>query len=616
MILLWITVSSLGLWLWLRSGTGYLHPSGWVPPMPEVRQSRLLYLAILVVAAINLIPATYPLTSGGDEAVHAGIFRTMGRSLDGLIIQVLPGPPFAWFVLSGVALGTLAFGWWWLVNSSHRRLALSLTGGALIVAVLGIVPLLFSSVDRLMATTFPTQDPAGLSALVRFQPLSKFFWLSVSLCCWQSVFALRLPALVCWLLAGIVLHRVISLRERSWMAILPALYLLLLPGMFYYGHLIYLTTPMLLAWCAALFFYECYQLSGARRYLIWTALALNIGTLVRVETGYFALGILAHWAWTRWRRKIWSMTVLIDGAGLVWFGLSLVPLWSRISLERPFGFNWTNWFNPAKLVAIANDYPYHLGFIAALVLLFTIGALLWNPYAMHYSPPLIGVAGLTIGVSYLLYTADWIEPDRRMVGVIALGREWQTAHRFLVSWSPFVALLLAEGIARLPGRRLRLIFGTGLALVLLAQATVWTAPLTLPEFTSMRLRPGAELPYLPAAEVVTYISNKLATPETRILLSGDLAVGYYLNSLPTQGSWLREQWAPFKKQTIDQLISYCDNHAVNLVVLPLSMDCCGTKLEVSRAVLSNEHFKVKRMFMYLDQPAIVVAEYRGPSTGG
>ena len=609
-ILLWISVNILGLWVWLRAMV-VSSPTGWHAPAPDTRQSCVLFLSVLALSAINLVPATHPLTSNGDEAFHAGIFRTMGRSLDALVTRLLPGPLFLWIALGGITLGALASGWWRLVNSRHRNLVLSLTGGALVVAVLGAVPLLSGSVERLMATALPTWDLAQLSGVVRFPPLPKFLWLPVSLCCWRSVFALRLPALVCWLLAGVVLHRVVSLRERSSMALLPALYLLTLPGMFYYAHLVYLTTPMLLAWCVALYYYECYQLSDERRYLIWTALALNIGTLVRRETGYFALGLLAHWAWTQWRRRRLRANTLVDGAGLAWFGLSVVPLWSRINTSRPLLFNWMNWLDPARLLAIANDYPYHLGPVATLLLLFAIGALLWNRRATHYSPTLLGVSGLTIGVTYLLYTLDWIELDPRRLGVIALGREWQTAHRFLVSWSPFVAVLLAEGIARLPWRRWRMVIGAGLVLVLLAQATVWTAPLTLPEFTSVRLRPGAEFPHLPADEVVTYVST-LATPQTKILLSND-AIGYYLNSLPTQGIWLREQWAPVEKQTIDELIAYCDTHAVNLVVLPLAwMASPPTKREVSQAVLSSEHFKVKRIFMYLNQPAIVVAEYIGP----
>ena len=92
MILLWIVVSSLGLWLWLRSGSESPHLRGWYPRVPEARQSRLLYLAILVLGVINLIPATYPLTSAGDEASHAGTFRTMGRGLDALLCPDLDQP--------------------------------------------------------------------------------------------------------------------------------------------------------------------------------------------------------------------------------------------------------------------------------------------------------------------------------------------------------------------------------------------------------------------------------------------------------------------------------------------------------------------------------------------
>ena len=38
----------------------------------------------------------------------------------------------------------------------------------------------------------------------------------------------------------------------------------------------------------------------------------------------------------------------MDGAGLAWFGVSIVSLWSRITPQRPFSFKWLNWFNTAK----------------------------------------------------------------------------------------------------------------------------------------------------------------------------------------------------------------------------------------------------------------------------
>src|SRR5262249_62371654 len=101
---------------------------------------------------------------------------------------------------------------------------------------------------------------------------------------------------------------------------------------------------------------------------------------------------------------------------------------------------------------------------------------------------------------YLLYTADDIVADERMIGVIALGREWQTHHRFLVSWSPFVALFLAEGVAQLPRPRWQLIFGTGLAMVLLAQATVWRGTFRLTKVNNILALPGEEVPpFLPPA---------------------------------------------------------------------------------------------------------------------
>jgi hypothetical protein len=599
-VLLWIAASVLGLWLWLRFEASS-SSSEWRAPAPDSRQTKFLYLWVLVLGLINLIPTTYSLTYSGDEAHHAGTFRTIGRGLADLLERTLPGSPALWLVLGMIALVAAGFAWWVLVKTRHRILVLTSTGGVLVVSILVAALLLSENMERVTSTALTShRNPIALNVLVRFPPLSKFLWLPVGVCCWQSVFALRLPVLVCWLLSGLVLHRVVSLRERSFMALLPALYLLTLPGMFYYAHVIYLTTPMLLAWCVGLYFYECYRISGERRYLIWTALGLNVGMLVRRETGYFALGVLTHWAWVQWRSKKLGKETLLDVAGLTWFGLSFVPLWSYVAPHRPFIFDRMNLLDPSRLLAIANDYPYHIGPIASLVLLFAVGMLLWRRGKSNYSPSLLGLSGLTIGILYFLYTIDWIVPDERMIGVFALGREWQTENRFLVSWSPFVAILLAEGISRFPRSIWRPALGIGLALLLLAQATVWSPPMLLPEYTSLRLQPGSERPHWPDAQVVTFVSQELATPQTRIYLHKHLAAGYYLNSLSVQGVWLREGWT---FENAEEFADYCDSQGVSLVVLPAGKE--------AQAVQSDEHFRVRRIFEHLDQPAIVVAEYLG-----
>ena len=176
--------------------------------------------------------------------------------------------------------------------------------------------------------------------------------------------------------------------------------------------------------------------------------------------------------------------------------------------------------------------------------------------------------------------------------------------------SPFIAIILGEGIAQIQRKNWRLIAGIVLGFVLLAQATFWHAPMTLPEYSSIRLRSGSEFPHLPAAEVVRYISAELTRPNTSIHVHKQLAVRYFSDMYPNQGNWLTDVAIDGKERSLDKLIAYCESNHIDILVLPLVwMDSVRTTLKVSHQVLFDCHFRVKRIFNYLGQPAILVAEF-------
>jgi len=608
-ILLWIGVSLGVLAFWLTSLRDD-EAEGGALPVPPKKQTATLLVVGLAIGLLNLIPATYPMTSSGDEAFHASTFRMLGKVGAMVAERLAPGFGMPALAAGIAALGAMGWLWWRLVHTRHRRVVLLLSWAALLLGVVVVIIVLPRIVGTLVSAEFPGYQAGQMRGFVRFPPLAKFIWLPVSLFWSDSVFAMRLPSLVCWLLSGVVLHRIIGLRDSSWMALLPALLLLVLPGMFYFGHLVYLTAPMMLLWCLALYGFEAYRVSHRRIYLVWLALALSAGLLLRRETIFLSLALLLFEGLRLLKNRTWTKEQLIDGVALGWFGVSLIPLWSVLSEARPANLNWSHLFDPARVLAIAGDFPYHIGPVAMLVLLFACFIILRRRGHTYYSPAVLALGGLVVGLSYGFFTLDYIIPDARMIGVLPLSRCWQTAHRFLVSWSPFIALILAEGVAQLPGRKSKRAVGLALGVVLLAQATFWAAPLTLPDFTSIVLRPNVERPHFPDAEVVEYVERELVETEKRILTSPELGLNYHRRRLAVAGVWIPDQWAPREDQSIDDLITYCRHNDIDIVVLPLYWTpYMRTQQAVTSAVLEHERFTVRKIFYYQGEPAIVVAEF-------
>jgi hypothetical protein len=605
----WILISSGLLWFWLRRVD---------PPQPPDRPASPAYWRALLVlgglgliyGSLNLYAATGPLTSSGDEAHHAGMFRTIGQGVNRLVSAGLPGPSGLWLVVGLAALALLGLCWWRGWQSKWHNLIFWASLTALLLLTGGVIGLMLWQGERLIAASLAGRDAAGLNiaALVRFPPLSKLIWLPFASLGWASLGVLRLPALLAWLLTALILFRTVGLVASPWLALLAASLYLSLPGTFYFGHLVYLTGPMLLFWALALYHYERYRASQSTWYLLCTALFLNFAAFLRLETTFLALVMALHWGLVAWRQNRGWVNLSLEAAPLAWLALSVFPLWLVVFIDRPVQPGWPNLLNPERLFAILNDYPFHLGLIGFIALGVSLGLLLFGWRQHHLSRSLLQICLMVGPVTTFFYAVSYMVPDHRQIGLVAYGREWQTAHRFLVSWSPFVAILLVEGVAFLP-RTWRTVVGSGLVLLFLAQATVWAAPLSLPEFTSLRLRPNVEFPQLPALEVVNYVSQELATPQTRILLLND-AAGYYLNTAPYRGSWVRE--ARLEVQSLAEFMAYCRQNEIDLVVLPLIwMDSPAIEPDLARQVLSHEAFIVKRTFLYLDQPALVVAEFLG-----
>jgi hypothetical protein len=606
----WIILSTIGLRLWVRKSSAD-NPLDLTLPTGSRRQNQILLAGMLLIGLLNLPTLFYPLTSSGDEAYHAAIFRGTARNLINLAAHLPQGIIFPVAVL--FALAALAA---WLL---YLRKRLRLPGKTkswlilLVVTALIYAPLIWLIVDRLIAQgVLYTPE---LEGLVRFQPFSKFIWLPFSLCCHQSIVLLRLPAWLCWLAGSWILYRTTALHRLAPIPVLAGLLLLVLPGMFTYAHLVYLTTPMLLFWCAALFFYAAYHETGKNHFLILTALMLNIGCLIRLETAYLTAGLIIHYSLTMIKQHRLTFDRWLDIGALGWMGTSLALLWGLVTPPiRNFNFGLNNLTHIDHLLAAANDFPLQIGLIGLAALLWGTASFILQPKRTRLSVELLGVALATIGVSYILYTIDFIALDERTLGLLPIGRQWQTASRFLVSWSPFIALLMTEGLSRIKLKRIRFYTTCILLSALLAQATFWAAPFSLPDFTSLRLRPNTEHPYLPAETIVKWTTQETSLSTVNKLVPEILAAAYYISDFPSSEHWTILANPP-GNATPEDLADYCSNNDIGMVILPLVwMDGVGHWDELGRAVRDSERFTSVRIFDYLGQEAVVAAQpiaYKG-----
>lgn len=607
---IWISASGWFLSIWKRNATPFIKHFDHQKES-STRIDSLFIFILFFLGGINLIPARYPLTSSGDEAFHARMFRTIGYGIEGLVSKNLSGPPYFWYIFAVLFVIIISMLLWKFLNSSYHRITAFLLASVLILLLLTVIPFLWKNGEALILSVASKSEPLDLTVLIRYPPLAKFLWLPASLFNWRSVFVLRIPAIACWLISGLIFYHTVKLKNDSYVALFPALYLLVLPGMFYYAHLVYLTTPMLMMWCIALYCFERYFLSKERIFLIFCALALNIGTLLRRETAFFAISICIYWVLDIFYNRKIEKNNLLDLIGLVWIGISPMVLWQVVMPELgPTSPQLYNIIKLERLFSLANDFPFHIGLFVFCILLVSIYFIIIKRRPSIYSQRLVTISIITIAVTYLVYALILIYEDDRMIGIISFGREQQTANRYLVSWSPFIALILAAGVGQIRNRNWNIALGFGLALILLLQATFWRAPLTLPEYTSIRLQPGTEYPHLPAAEVVEHISNEFMSGDTKILIHRQLAVRYYSDLQQTSGIWIAKNFNEENLNTVDKIITYCEKHAVEIIVLPLIwMEWMTMDLKLPQNIMSNDNFRVNRVFTYLNKPAVLVADY-------
>lgn len=573
---------------------------------------HIFYTMAAFITLFSLYAATYPLTSSGDEVYHARTFQVIGYGFEAVISRWLPGPSILWRIFSIVLISIIFIGFSRWIESLHHRFV-SWTGiSILIVISIGSAVIWLRAGDQWIGTLFTNYDSSLFSIPVRFPPLAKFLWLPASLMGWNSVFVLRIPAVVCWLLSGIILFQTVRLHNDSCMAIFPAIYLLALPGMFYYSHLATLTTPMLMLWCLALYFYERYHLFSDRRFLAVCVLALNLGIFLRRETVLFAICLGAHWLAKRIssdRSHIFDKKNLLDAIGILWFSLSPIIVWRTFSPFYPFPLYFQYMLDLKKVLSIANDFPFHVGPIITGFFIIALPVFIFKKKSF-YSKSLLDVSIITIGVTYLLYTLLHLVEDVRGIGLFSFGREFQTGNRYLVSWSPFIALLISESITLVKNRKGRLTIGIGLVLVLFIQSTFWHAPLLLPEYTSLRPRVDAEFPHLPTKKVVEFVSDQIDSPTKKVLIQSQLAARYYTDFYPHKGIWVTDPIPSTKVGSVESFAEYCSKLGIDIVVLPLiRLHSLYSDLSVFQAILTDYRYRIIRIFKYLNQPAILVAEY-------
>ena len=173
-IVIWITISCLYLWIWQKKDTSLDKRVPCQKKVSDRYRTYLLLLFIPLLMFLNLIAAKYPLTSSGDEAFHARVFRSIGYGIEVAVSQSLPGPLTLWFLSGIILLFLLLMLWLRLINSSHRRIIYWFTIFILVISLMIVTAFLWNNADKVFFSFFPNEDINQLKVFIRFPPLSKF----------------------------------------------------------------------------------------------------------------------------------------------------------------------------------------------------------------------------------------------------------------------------------------------------------------------------------------------------------------------------------------------------------------------------------------------------------
>jgi hypothetical protein len=369
----------------------------------------------------------------------------------------------------------------------------------------------------------------------------------------------RLPALLFFMLTGVVLFRMVAHETTPLVAFIAVVSVLSSPAFFTQGQLASRETAGAFFMTAAAYFLMRRWRFGRGHDLGWSIAMTLAAYLTRRPTMAFSAVIIAVEAARIWQRRrsgslheIRSAVVpLLLGLGVL--GAGAFPWMFSTRTIRPFELSPPNWLDWQLVVAYPSQFPAAMGLVVTV--LGTVGVVI----AVVHRRILTSLALLWLAVVYALFTSD-------------IPR-WIPTWRFLALMCPAWAVLAAAGF-RFLHDRLPTWARTALAAIVVvgvaASVVMWSwCGLSPSWFSSAPCR--GEVPRYPFAQVVSWVEENEAkavvmTPATYWQTSLDVYAIF-------QGSdrvdeYLPPYGSPAPPLNLRDMRGVCRTEPVDFVVVP------------------------------------------------
>ncbi len=255
------------------------------------RLGNVSLVAFIVITALlisQLILSFMPLTLRSDEDIHTGrglaLYQGVEMFYEKLHLGISYGTAFIIGTVIIIMLIILLRKQLYALLSNRKFPLLLMLLILMAVAYFGMVNMVFQPETLADASIARDDLPGneilsyGLTRYGTVMPSLYFFSLSFF---GLSEFSVRIFSVLFFILSGFMLYMIASLFQSRPAALSSALFLLLMPTLFYFGHFSYVTTPLLFFFLLTTYYFIKYEMTKNVRDLQKFSLAFLIGFLIK-----------------------------------------------------------------------------------------------------------------------------------------------------------------------------------------------------------------------------------------------------------------------------------------------------------------------------------------------
>lgn len=534
--LLWFTLGLIVLWRYCL----FSRPS---PPgisdlraaIDPIRKNPDLLALLLIGLLLHVYPSTLPLSSIGDEHMHAhSPLNILNR------LRLFP----VWLIrsLSWMSLLMLITG----VSRVSRLEAWSVGARirSLVAVLIGCVLVFFLLNERFLAS-----QEDRILFLFRYPPLGKMvgvFWYGLfgsEPWVFRSVQALFHTG------AGLQIYRIVAPRRSHAEAVLASAVFLLMPLTHYYGHASYLDMGAAFFIVTAVLHFLQFEETALPRDALILGWAVGTGFLWK-DTTLPVMGVF----WLVWIARGLRCRTVPPVASWVSTVLALVPIlpWmaiQRLHAQRAFSPVFAHLLDPKILLTqMRLLIP-----CASVLVIFLLLVGIWREIRVHRDL-LSVVVFVWFFLYYLLITLD----------------DWYHLARLLLGAYPVVAIVAGSAAGCLAGRPRALVVGS-ICVLLAVSLAEWPVDSGLTKAHEIsRFNPSSEAVFLPYDQFVAEYGSFVPPGSVIYDPLPTSAREYYLElrGLERRDVWLEDQLVIEREQTIERELNYMVAKGALFLVLP------------------------------------------------